>query len=896
MKKFLASRDGASKGAALLIALAMVVLFTGLALAYFSRTTTDRQLAHSSYNDTSAEMLARTALDIVVSDFKQEILPPPPATPPPITRANIQPAGYTPVPQVAGSPIPNLIRQSFFGDPTGRTSNVNSGTASANGRSISRARWNSHYLVPRANPGNNALDSSPVSSFTAPDWVLVTAQGPTPGPSPNAVIGRYAFAVYDEGGLLDMSMAGYPSWSGLPNASCSPNPSATPWLVNVGRKGIMAFADLTALPTSNASPAPTFPPAQINNIVGWRNYATTLQSFSGFPTATPSFTTDCIQQASYGDYFLDFGDPPFSIESLSDKLLASTYPFTSIWPNFSNGRTDQAVMSRQELLRLQRSLDNPPGSFSQNVLQYMGTFSRERNWPAPDWPNLNGHLSDGRFNMNNLALVIPNPLQCNIAHGQKRGWLTGKNKTKLCGSFNQLIELFGLFWVSNPNNDNNKTPGHWRYIWHTGPDPNGSPSPDYNSIICWDPNANRYQARQPDFFQILNYALNVSQGHTDHCGGAVNNQARTFGIGASLIDQYDSGAACFGPGATGGIQPPGCDIDWLVQANYGWKNATHTTIIQYGQGGGGGSSSLAYGMELNYSDDPTNGDAPCDDNHNDRPHRPSGAPIPISSSGNGTIVVNRAFSSVGDFGYGIDTSALLGPSPTCPPSPTPGPTALPILNSSSPTFPDAPILDFFCYNPISSAYPRAGIVNLFTKNAPVLAAILKGTILNEASPASRSPTPTPTPDPTPVVSQDQAMAAATQIVQETQNVLAGTPVYGPVTQTDLTRAIAARLAAAGGSAIGSTTEQKEAIARALAEMGQTRTWNLFIDVIAQTGKYKPNSPNLTASNFVVEGEKRYWLHIALGRDLIHADGTPCQPEETGCQVDVLGTQLEEVIE
>ena len=69
------------------------------------------------------------------------------------------------------------------------------------------------------------------------------------------------------------------------------------------------------------------------------------------------------------------------------------------------------------------------------------------------------------------------------------------------------------------------------------------------------------------------------------------------------------------------------------------------------------------------------------------------------------------------------------------------------------------------------------------------------------------------------------------------------------------------------------------------EVDQTRTWNLFIDVIAQTGKYKPNAQDLTGSNFVVEGEKRYWLHIALGRDL-NADGT----------VDVLGTQLEEVIE
>jgi hypothetical protein len=40
-----------------------------------------------------------------------------------------------------------------------------------------------------------------------------------------------------------------------------------------------------------------------------------------------------------------------------------------------------------------------------------------------------------------------------------------------------------------------------------------------------------------------------------------------------------------------------------------------------------------------------------------------------------------------------------------------------------------------------------------------------------------------------------------------------------------------------------------------------------------------------ASDFIVEGEKRYWLHIALNRDL-NADGS----------VDVLGAQLEEVTE
>jgi hypothetical protein len=118
-----------------------------------------------------------------------------------------------------------------------------------------------------------------------------------------------------------------------------------------------------------------------------------------------------------------------------------------------------------------------------------------------------------------------------------------------------------------------------------------------------------------------------------------------------------------------------------------------------------------------------------------------------------------------------------------------------------------------------------------------------------------------------------------------------------VQQTDLTRAIAGRLSKAAvdalPSVLGTSDETKNTVARALAEMGQTRTWNLLIDVIAQTGKYKPNS-DLTGSNFVVEGEKRYWLHIALGRDLVNADGTPCTG--SGCQVDVLGTQLEEVTE
>jgi len=57
--------------------------------------------------------------------------------------------------------------------------------------------------------------------------------------------------------------------------------------------------------------------------------------------------------------------------------------------------------------------------------------------------------------------------------------------------------------------------------------------------------------------------------------------------------------------------------------------------------------------------------------------------------------------------------------------------------------------------------------------------------------------------------------------------------------------------------------RREAIARSIASMGQTRTWNLMIDVIAQSGKYPPTAQAL--KDFVVEGEKRYWLHVAIDR-------------------------------
>src|SRR6266496_2436271 len=794
MKSLLHSRDPSSKGAALMIVLAFVVLLTGLSLAYFSRTGTDRQLAQSSFNDTTADLLARSALDIVVSDLKQEVLNDPTTA----TSANIQPTRY------GDASIPNLIRRSFSGDPTNRTSSVSSGAASANGRSISTTRWNSHYLIPRGNPSDTSINASPTPTFVAPDWVLVTAQGPTPAPSPNAVIGRYAFAVYDEGGLLDMNLAGYAT--GTAAAGGGPNPSPTPWLTNVGRKGILSFADLTALP---AAPSTTLPQSQINSIVGWRNYATTQQPASFFPAGNPSFLGNQNRQDNYGSSLLDFGDPPY-------PTPCPVYPFTSVATDTigsgSLARTDQAFMTRQELLKLRSSFN-----FSQNALQYMGTFSRERNQPARDWDRLSNKLPD-RFDIGMLSLVKPAPAGTPPSRGKGKG----KGRGRYRGDALSILNLFGLQWVAGTGTGDPHLVSywnHWRYVGTPGVPPN--PNPHIPAL----------RGGRNDFFQILDYAMtqaNASGEDTDP-----PNVVDIMSLGASLIDQNDA---------------PADDLD---------VTGTHVTIIETTTDSSG---KFVLGWE--------NGEAPAaTDTATPTPHNPynwiidptTGTLKPTPTPGATPIVLNHVFSTVSDFGYGLRPELA-----------TSRFKRLDFHTANN----NANLLDFFTYNPVDHNYPRAGLVNLNTKNVPVIAAILQSALKKDVD------LPTPTPGQYPTVPPTEATPAAQLIVNAT------------TAQPALTRADIGRLTAAAAGAIvnpGYTGEEQEkvpeAIARALSEIAQTRTWNLMIDVIAQTGKYAPGTTSITDSTkFVVEGEKRYWLHIALGRDLVSGN------------VDVLGTQLEEVTE
>ena len=158
------ANHASDKGVALIIVLAFVVLLSGLVVAYLSRAGTDRQLAKASFQDTKSDLLARSALDLVVTDFRQEI-----GNGAVVTPGNIQPQKWG-TPLAGETPFPNLIRRSVQGDPTGRTSSLSSGPAPSAGAKrgeITSTRWNSHYLLPRTSSSGN--DSTPVSNFAAPD-------------------------------------------------------------------------------------------------------------------------------------------------------------------------------------------------------------------------------------------------------------------------------------------------------------------------------------------------------------------------------------------------------------------------------------------------------------------------------------------------------------------------------------------------------------------------------------------------------------------------------------------------------------------------------------------------------------------------------------------------------
>jgi hypothetical protein len=345
----------------------------------------DRKVSSSSVNLTKTEFLARGALNTVVAGLKNEIEqsstipgnlqdvkiyePAQGMLASPLSGTNVQ---VFMQPLRSGTLNPNLIRVSDQAEYkvsindvertvfSAAASAVSSTMPSANGRSISLTRWNSHYLNPPASNVPNGDSTPDETKFTAPDWVLVTGSGPEQIPAldstrksggANQVIGRYAFAIYDEGGLIDANVAGFPS--ALPGAAA-------------GRKGSASLINLGLVIGGNGATSAQQNQA-MDRLVGWRNFAT-AQASGDMDTG--------FAFAGSGSNYYDYLFP-------SDAVSGTVPSFLKVSSTLNNERTDQQFTSRQVLIKYQQAawLRSNGAEFPPESLQYLGTFTRALNRP-----------------------------------------------------------------------------------------------------------------------------------------------------------------------------------------------------------------------------------------------------------------------------------------------------------------------------------------------------------------------------------------------------------------------------------------------------------------------------------------------------------------------------------
>lgn len=417
-----------NSGIALVLVLAFVVLLTGLIVAFFSRAMSERQVSNSSANQTKAEMFAQGAIDATISDFKQEI-----AAGSTITTPSPSPAAgslYTPkapstaVPALQGftatTGLENLVKVSvnqkpFYSGasyttgtypPPGDTANVvasrsraagpstdtTTTAVSLNGRSVSKARWNKPLLIPKLTPTSDT-DYTPVAAFPVPDWIVVGRNGTNPALfySGNATkqvnlttatgyaVGRYAYAVYDEGGLLDMNAAGYPA----ANAADPTGVSA----LQASSKMSLPFADLTVLKDATGITT-LLSQSKIDDFVGWRNFASGSTDWTKTPMvlSSPALVGPFPFSGTAG-----WGAAPAAGTNYYNFVLQNSAGFLkTINPLLNGGQSDRLLASRQELMKifLQKIASQAATAAgiadrasTQTALQYMGTFSRGINQP-----------------------------------------------------------------------------------------------------------------------------------------------------------------------------------------------------------------------------------------------------------------------------------------------------------------------------------------------------------------------------------------------------------------------------------------------------------------------------------------------------------------------------------
>jgi len=531
------------RGFALVIVLSAVVLMTILLLAYFSRAQLNRQISFGSAGMARAEMLANTATDMVVGDLVKEmelgsIIKTTSGTSIflPSTNASILPSRSLP-PSVTSLSYPNLIKISrrdidfakgvhlTFSPPAtkfpSRAVAVSTLIPSTNGRFIGLSRWD-----------ETRLSQNNFTADMAPDWVLITRSGllNTPASPPpiselinrspantNRVIGRFAYAIYDMGGLLDATVAGFPSSLTVDDLASKPN---------------VALADLTALGLTQL---------QVDDFVAWRNAASATSRDTYLAQVVTTAPTNGFLQVAAGDRTL------FSRQELIDYATRNSWPATALVALGTRSREINAPSWAPDY-------DDDASRGGYGTFNYRTVASTN---PAVNNPHLMMVRRAIAGTIEGETVKVGEPLvRKRFALGQLK-WLGPHGPVTVNGGTDAKIKrAFGLVWdASNLR---------WTYTSPEGAGTTPAPAtlptltnqtppqiPAVHTIKTLSEVANLPSARDPDFFELLKAGiLEGSTGKVGTAAGAITSGVVCFPqdsypdyqiirIGVCLIDQAD---------------------------------------------------------------------------------------------------------------------------------------------------------------------------------------------------------------------------------------------------------------------------------------------------------------------------------------------------------------------
>jgi hypothetical protein len=195
------------------------------------------------------------------------------------------------------------------------------------------------------------------------------------------------------------------------------------------------------------------------------------------------------------------------------------------------------------------------------------------------------------------------------------------------------------------------------------------------------------------------------------------------------------------------------------------------------------------------------------------------------------LVLNRLFRSVGEMGY-----AFRG-------------TPCRTLDFFSIASGDAPLLDFFSVNEVPDDSITGGRIAINSSNVNTLIALLRGALADEGSTGA-------------TITDSRAENAAESLINLIKDPGTG---GGPLLNRSelVTRWLGDQSRLPLGSDAERIKRQREVFIRALADVVETRTWNLLIDLIAQTGRIPTGKTNL--DQFLVESERHVWVHLSIDR-------------------------------